>query len=153
MRLTEKQRRRIAKREGIALDRVSEDGGIILYRDGDPITCPGCGRERVLKPGDSHPGNPPCDFCEARREENRRAAKNELNGSETILDGVFAFGNGPRRGIRPGCTVNEALEAALSARRSSGKLSIRVLVRRANSLCAWYSAVVDGRTARWSLSG
>jgi hypothetical protein len=62
MTLTKVQRQKIANRENLSLDRISEDGGIILYRKGDKITCPGCGLPIV----DVRPLLP-CDYCEAVR--------------------------------------------------------------------------------------
>ncbi len=60
MSLTKAQRAKIAKRENLPLDRISEDGGIILFRPGDKITCPGCG----IPLKDVRPLEP-CDYCEA----------------------------------------------------------------------------------------
>jgi hypothetical protein len=61
--LTSKQKQKRATELGVALDRISDDGGLILYRAGDKMGCPGCG----LPMTDVRPLEP-CDYCEAVRD-------------------------------------------------------------------------------------
>lgn len=57
------RKERMANKYGVTVDRTSRDDGIILYREGDRITCSGCG----LPLKDVVPLQP-CEYCEAVRD-------------------------------------------------------------------------------------
>ena len=97
-----------------------------------------------------------------------------LTGIEVIYDGFFLCEPHPspkilkngvicrsfakKRGLRPGSTVKDALEAALAyrdANKPDEVLHIAVCVRRADGIGARYSAkVAPGQmTTEWEMSG
>jgi hypothetical protein len=83
-----------------------------------------------------------------------------LTGSEKLSDGFYQPGvTAPKRGILPGCTVSEALEAVTSYRRGHKSALeswfIAVVILRPDGIRARYSARLEPgqTTVDWQASG